>query len=72
MQIRKGCTPSKSTTYKCEAQDRVVKALDPRSRGLEFDSRSAGYVCQSLGHTLNPPRTPNGNEYQVERNICIA
>ena len=25
-------------------RDLMVKALDPRSRGLEFDSRSAGHV----------------------------
>ena len=50
----------------------VVKALDPRSRGLGYDSRAlVTGKGKSLGQALKPhrlcPRSING--YQVERNI---
>ena len=47
---------------------RVAKALGPRSRGLGFDSRSAGHVKKPresfISHRLCPP---NSNEYKVEK-----
>ena len=48
---------------------RVVKALDPRSWGLGFDSCS-----KILGEALNPHRlnSPSCNRYQVERKFILC
>ena len=43
-----------TTGLESGACGRVIKALDPRSRGLVFDSCSAGHVYASLGQALNP------------------
>jgi hypothetical protein len=56
----------------CGAYDRVVKALDPRSRDLGFDSRRHRHrhLCKLLIHTASGHLAVMGTWWNAKSKLC--